>query len=101
MNEVEKMYENVGIEPVVRDNAIARGYYIEHQRVEEYPPFTTEKQIKVIELFISSIWWENLKSLYRIIDDSLNFKDKLAEIVNYLWLSLSEEEKQQIKEILK
>lgn len=99
-DEIIKLYENAGIKPFVRDNAIGRGYYIEHQRAEEYPPFTAEKQIKLIEFFISSIWWENLKILYKTLDCSLNFENKLAQIVNYLWLSLSEEEKQQIKEIL-
>ena len=116
MNEIEKMYKNAGIEP------IKQGYcgwdcdcpfsdvihnkcgddcpYWKYEDEAKYLSFTAEKQIKLIELFISSIWWENLKSLYRIIDDSLSFADKLAKIVNYLWISLSDEEKKQIKDIL-
>jgi hypothetical protein len=112
MNEIEKMYENAGIDrignkkctPAEFSDCQNYCFISENNKCDkfsfDYPPFTAEKQIKLIELFISSIWWENLKSLYRIIDDSLNFKDKLAGIVNYLWISLSEEEKKQVKGIL-
>ena len=54
MSEITKLYENAGIKPVVRDNAIGRGYYIEHQRAEEYPPFTAEKQLELIDWFIKN-----------------------------------------------
>ena len=48
---------------------------------DTYPPFTAEKQIELIEFFISSIWWENLKILYKTLDCSLNFADKLAKML--------------------
>ena len=110
MSEIEKMMQNAGIEPIAEyckhqcnnefdDDACIGCVHIEKV---EYPPFTAEKQLKLIELFISSIWWENLQIFYKILGSSLlNFEDKLAKIVNYLWRSLSEEEKQSIADILK
>lgn len=110
MSEIEKLYENAGIEAreyCDRDSDLCFTgcpLYPIHDNCKKYftklPLFTAEKQIKLIEFFISSIWWENLKNLYRIIDDSLKFEEKLAKMVNYLWLSLTEEEKKQIKDIL-
>jgi hypothetical protein len=43
----------------------------------------------------------NLKSLHKTLDCSLNFEDKLAKMVNYLWQSLSEEEKEVVRGILR
>ena len=92
MSEIEKMYKNCNIKKhrlLDRDGKLKWVY-----------SFTAEKQLKLIEFFISSVWWMNLKSLHKTLDYSLNFEDKLAKMVNYLWLSLSEEEKQQVKGIL-
>ena len=121
MNEIEKLYENAGIElgcckyaEYGYEGEEGTWYYCIKENKEcwtypngdadcvekGYPPFTAEKELKLIEFFISSIWWENLKILYKTLDCSLNFENKLAQIVNYLWLSLSEEEKQQVKGIL-
>lgn len=111
MSEIEKMYENAEIKPYIycskpQLDCNARETGNCKQDCEYYSgeklltPFTTEKQLKLIEFFISSIWWENLQILYKTLDYSLNFEDKLAKIVNYLWRSLDPEEKQQIKEIL-
>ena len=110
MSEIEKMYENAGIEPDINyvcDKEPCEQHSVDCQECshlydtrEDYPDFTAEKQLKLIEFFISSVWWLNLKSLHKTLDYSLNFEDKLAKMVNYLWLSLTPEEKQQIKEIL-
>ena len=110
MNEVEKMYKLANIkakEYCDRDSDACMNCCPEwenRQNCRKYksamPSFTAEKQLKLIEFFISSVWWLNLKSLHKTLDYSLNFEDKLAKMVNYLWLSLTPEEKQQIKEIL-
>lgn len=95
MSEIEKMYNNVGIK-VIRDNAIGRGYYIEHQRIEEHPPFTAEKQLKLIK------WC--LDNYRRYIFDSIEtewFEEQLCAFINNIWQDLTEEEKQQVKGILK
>lgn len=110
MNEIEKMYENAEIKPVVRDNAIGRGYYIEHQRTEEYPPFTAEKQLELIKWLAfrdSTTITANKAEVnaYNIghnkyCSSEFSLEDCLARLINKLWQSLTEKEKQQIKEIL-
>lgn len=113
MSEVTKLYENCNIKTKQKGYCDWGNYcpypynkcndecpYWKYEDEAKYPPFTPEKQLKLIEFFISSVWWMNLKSLYKTLDCSLNFEDKLARMVNYLWLSLTPEEKQQVKGIL-
>ena len=113
MNEVEKLYENVGIEPIVRDNAIGRGYYIEHQRVEEYPPFTADKQLELTkwliqyvgEFYVSFTAFGTLKDWEMLYDLKFSvhrnsFEECLAGFINSLWQDLTSEEKEQIRRIL-
>lgn len=113
MNEVTKLYENAGVEPTVRDNAIGRGYYIEHQRIEEYPPFTAEKQLELIKWLLKNFDIDFSQLGQNLIYTSLDgincigsvvsantFEDSLCMAVNDLWQDLTEEERKQIKEIL-
>ena len=109
MNEIEKLYKNAGVEPIVRDYAIGRGYYIEHQRVEDYPPFTSGKQLELIK-------WLGIRDEFNFYQNKItkdwifydhekdathyNFELGLASWVNYLWQDLTEEEKEQVKGIL-
>ena len=63
---------------------------------KELLPFTAEKQIELIK-------WLIAHSPDTCLEDEIivcAFEDSLANIINTLWQSLSEEEKQQIKEIL-
>ena len=111
MNEIEKLYKNVGIEPIVRDNAIGRGYYIEHQRVEEYPPFTAEKQIELIKFLLDKYCdiriRKNLEGDYYIksFNDiscfSEDFEETLASFTNTHLQDLTAAEQNEIREILK
>ena len=117
MSEIEKMYNSVGIK-VIRDNAIGRGYYIEHQRIEEHPPFTAKKQIELIkwlvrrrfnfmvfELRDNDFTFEvtnkrlNQTSQFVSLSEN-NFEEGLAKVLNCFWQDLTEEEKQQVKGIL-
>ena len=111
MMEVENLYKNAGVKPTVRDDAIGKGYYIEHQRVEEYPPFTSGKQLELIkwsarrepkvEIGYSSVhgyWVENLTDTRYYFGDQ--FDNALVSLINNLWQDLTEQERQQIKEIL-
>ena len=83
--------------------------------VKEYPPFTAEKQLELIKLlgdvkdFIVEI--DRFKSVYYIGCREAGSNDKywgshnlfeeaLAELVNDLWQSLTEEEKEQIRRVL-
>lgn len=121
MSEVEKMYENAGIKPE----------YIEGENLMEYsygtlkyPPFTAEKQIELIKWLELNDNFDFLEMFYKPIQDlwcfrlywltelagedaelclgyKKTFEEALAMLVNNLWQSLTEEEKQQVKEILK
>ena len=71
------------------------------QKIKYYPDFTTDKQLKIIEWFISNPWWLNLKSLDKTLDFSLDFDEKLAKLVNRLWESFDDREKEEIRNILK
>ena len=102
MNEIEKMYENVGVKKYWNSTP--------YGGIEEYyPPFTTEKQIELIK------WLSEVDCTVRIDFDENewgvatenyggyfcdNFSDALASIINDLWQDLTEEEHKQIKEIL-
>ena len=108
MNEVEKMYRNAGVEKDWR--------ILPYGDVEEfYPPFTAEKQIKIIEwLGNSKAFFDANETIFSLIT---NHKDKngvvrgydgkgnsvdscIASLINDLWQDLTEEEKQQVKGIL-
>jgi len=119
MSEITKLYENANIEKEIIKGCY--DYYSElgidiwkendcrgkncdtckkDKSIKRYPPFTAEKQLKLIEFFISSIWWINLKSLDKTLDYSLNFENKLAKLVNRLWQEFTKEQQQQVKGIL-
>ena len=110
MNEIEKLYKNVGIEPIVRDNAIGRGYYIEHQRVEEYPPFTADKQIELIKWLskrrLLNVAFSNNKNTYQLFNNKCTgsfCSDLVTAIATLVQCELdfcTEEEKEQVKGIL-
>lgn len=104
-NNIAKLYELTGVDSVGFNT-----YTLE----DEYPPFTAEKQIEIIKFLIgkhaSFDIFKNYeqKDLYMVHYECryfpkqyLPFGEALAESINYLWQSLTEKEKEQIKEILK
>lgn len=110
MTEIEKLFENAGVE---------HGSCQNYNRLEqccnspfcdsgmcpngiggEKNPFTAEKHLRLIEWFISCSWWLNLKSLDKTLDFSLDFDEKLAKLVNRLWESFDDQEKEEIRNIL-
>lgn len=135
MSEIEKMYENAGIEKITIKGCYE--YYAENagidiyitndcknkdcnickanKSIQDYPPFTAEKQIKIIEwLGNSKAFFDANETIFSLIT---NHKDKngvvksyegkgnsvdscLASLINNLWQDLTTEEKQQVKEIL-
>lgn len=118
MNEITKLYENAEIKPVIRDTAIGKGYYIEHQRIEEYPPFTAEKQLELIKwlgeldylglmrtTMETKDWIFNSEynmsgDIYKNSSRAKTFEETLAKLINTLWQDLTEEDKINIKNIL-
>ena len=123
MSEIEKMYENAGIRKIGNRKCTTVEYLDCMEKCAScdkyaisYPPFTAEKQIKIIE------WLDNSKAFFdeneTIFSLITNHKDKngvvrgykgkgnsvdscLAGLINSLWKDLTEEERKQIKEILK
>ena len=132
MNEIEKLYENAGVEPIAEyckhqcnnefdDNACIGCKHIEKV---EYPPFTAEKQIELIKLLAHKDYDKDAllininASNYTYFSLGINssddgnglyedycfgskqFDEALAGVVNLIWQDLTEEEKQQIRDIL-
>ena len=99
MSEIEKMFKNARIRKCVNIRGFCQhiGFACEKCKKHHYPPFTAEKQLEIVKLILFSTWWLNLKRL----QFSENFGEGLAQMVNELWQSLTEEERNQIKEILK
>lgn len=94
MTEIDKMFENAGL--------IKGGFSFNEElpTIKITPYFTTDKQLKIIEWFISNRCWLNLKTLDKTLDFSLDFDEKLAKLVNRLWDSLYDQEKEEIRNIL-
>lgn len=97
MSEIEKMYENAGVEPI-------------YPYTKCYPDFTAEKQLELIKfLFNHNVYYDvDTKGNYwfHITDDCYTyyynkFEIALANIINEMWQPLTEAEKEQIREILK
>lgn len=102
MSEIEKLYENAGVEKEER-------YSLNCEYYEEYPPFTATKQLELIK-------WLGIRDEFNFYQNKVtkdwifydhekdathyNFELGLASWVNYLWQDLTEEEKQQVKGIL-
>ena len=123
MNEIEKMYENAGIEKFEPKEKFSlddcEEYCLDNNCKEcswrKYPPFTAEKQLELIKwLSTKELKIRTNKQPYAVYigvlgDDNtcfygceaLSFKETLSELINKLWQDLTEEERKQIKEILK
>lgn len=117
MNEIKKLYELAGIEPIVRDCAVGKGYYIEHSRIEEYLPFTAEKQLRILMLLTKTGKLELENWDYKgfnftyignpsrknnfIALTGETFEDGYCKLLNTLWQDLTETEQEEIRKILK
>lgn len=103
-DEIIKLYENAGIKPLCQ---IPDGYC---GIKNVYEDFTAEKQIFLLQWLLNradlylhkhkSDFTYSIASSNYAVNKYRDFKKSIAEFVNKLWQSLSEEEKQQIKEIL-
>lgn len=115
MSEIEKMYENAEfLKKQCKDYSCI--VCDKNKDCNKYPPFTTKKQIELIKLLGSlkdyTVETEKFKDVYYVgcreagsnnkhWGSHILFEEALAELVNDLWQDLTDEEKQQIKEILK
>lgn len=120
MNEIEKLYENAGVsKEVIPCPAKYYGYNCTRNNwddadcscdIEGYPPFTAEKQIKLLEF---NYKYSRVPDIGYIIELKKydcphyeeygafdTFQEALCADINYHWEYLTDEEKVQIKEIL-
>ena len=90
MNEIEKMYENAKVTLIVMENDCT---YNAH-------PFTGEKQITLLRFILSHP--QCFKYFKFIFCCDFCFRDEdIAKVINANWQDLTEEEKEQIRDILK
>lgn len=109
MSEIEKLYENAGVEKIYDCHVCPYVDCEDKCKVDmgtNYPYFTAEKQIELIKILakgevkINNEDGEYEFSVIDTISDFSSFEESLADLVNRMWQDLTEEEKQKIKEIL-
>ena len=122
MGEIEKLYENAGIEKI--HNCKGCEYEEDYicpdncpQQQLYYPPFTAEKQLGLIKwlahkapngLLIkkhitnsgASMVFDNLGYESTLASSFISFEECIAKLVNNLWQYLTEEEKELVMETL-
>jgi hypothetical protein len=109
MSEVTKLYDNAGIEPICRFKGLVNGtcFYFAKPCQEEdckkfsafVKEFTAEKQIELVCFLIN----RGVELSFNCEQGKINtqvIQRGLAGLINNLWKDLTEEEKQQVKEIL-
>jgi len=120
MNEIEKLYENAGIENELQGFHCHRNWDIceneykckicKYSELIYSVPFTAEKQLLLIQWLLNraDLYLHKHKSDFTYSIASGNYavnkyrdlKKSIAEFINAIWQSLTEEEKQQVKGIL-
>ena len=112
MNEIEKLYENVGVNKKCIDKRYEKCTGVCYDcKCFIYPPFTAEKQLSLIK------WIAEHKEECRITYEKEykwctqtdwqssfcyeSFEESLVNLINTIWQDLTEEEQQQIRDILK
>lgn len=119
MNEVEKLYENAEVKKQIPKVCSNNELYCKECEAHiedampycknaDYPQFTAEKQLEIVKfMFHKGIYYDTDGDTYwfHYTDDIENatyrpFEEAIAEFINVFWQDLTEEEKEQIKEIL-
>lgn len=124
-SEINKLYENAEVKKQIPKVCSSNELYCKECKAHiedampycknaEYPQFTAEKQIELIKWlamhkssyglqYFGKQWanccefeWENFEECSEDVD----FEQSLSGLINIIWQSLTEEEKQQVKEIL-
>lgn len=95
MSEIEKLMQNAELlycNKCRHDSEIDCIYMCE----SKYPPFTAEKQLELIKWCIDNYRGEIFDTI-----ETEWFEEQLSAYINNLWQDLTEEEKTEIKEIVK
>lgn len=121
MNEIEKLYELVGIKPLgttdlremkilVNGKVIVEGKDLPNNYYKDYPPFTAEKQLELIKWLGKYDYFE---AYYRPIQKDWILGNKTADSSHYdftlglaswisdIWQDLTETEQEEVRKILK
>lgn len=133
MTEIEKMYENANAYKILcrcsyknlfdysidygqdaclyaedkfRNGCV--GCELAEQNVKYYPPFTAEKQLKIVKFMLhKGIYYDTDGDTYwfHYTDEIENatyrpFEEAIAEFINGFWQYLTEKEKEEIRNIL-
>ena len=106
MTEIDKMYENAGIKGEWRDYRTKNGKIYEGKNPKNRnirlckPRFTAEKQIEIVCFLIN----RGVELSFKCEQGKINtqaIQRSLAEVINKLWQSLTDQEKEEIRGILK
>lgn len=108
MSEIEKMYENAGIEKNCNSSSeFCPVAFCDECDFNIYPPFTAEKQLEITKFLLKKAVYYDVKDdkywFYLEECESAGYKpfdEAIAHFINKLWKDLSPEEKQQVKGIL-
>lgn len=110
--EISKMFENAGIK------AMARTKEVRHNLFEcglFYPDFTAKKQLKIVKFLLrkgdyydtDGVYYDTDGDTYwfHFTDEIENvayrpFEEAIAEFINTLWQSLTNQDKEEIRRIL-
>lgn len=102
-NNIEKLYELAKVEKKSHCDYTCNCRYLcstncthYNEKIEEFPPFTPEKQLNILKIIVHSF---GFNSLDKPIWDK-GWDIAIAKLVNIYWEVLTEEEKQEIKRIL-
>lgn len=127
MSEVEKMYENCKIKPkrkgycdwdsdcpypdIINSGCGDECPYWKYEDEATYPPFTAEKQIELFKWLIQKyktiliehklyLFYINIRDIYTGMVH-IEFDETIAGLFNNLWQDLTEDEQEQIADILR
>jgi hypothetical protein len=117
MNEVEKMYENAGIEKSCNsDLEFCPVEFCDECNLNIYPEFTAEKQLELIKWLAYKMhitigkglpwgqydddWWTITSKKGYAGTNAHKFEEALANFLNCFWQDLTEEEQKQVRGIL-
>lgn len=119
MSEIEKMYENAGVKSF-KTCEFCTQKHIDCLKEnisnitcglssDMYPPFTAEKQLRIMELLVRKgmlLFTFSTKGNYKVSgfcrgsNYCSDINEAFANYINTIWQDLTEEEKQQVKGIL-
>lgn len=105
MSEIEKMYRSAHVYPRVYGDITKETFENKVFNMVDMcnEAFTAEKQLELIKLIANRKGYPDYEYFGNLFDDYiqlLDFNEALAKLVNLIWQDITEEERNQIKDIL-